>query len=68
MVPPFVRVGERLHLVVNWTPGTRPEQWLLLRPLTDGEEHEVRHVFADAAFEAWALVVPNDRARTRGRA
>ena len=57
MIPPFVRVGERLYLVANWNPETADREWLLLRPLSDGEDEMVREWELNSCFEVWAQIV-----------
>ena len=67
MVPPFVRVGDTWHLVVNWLPEMGPDEWKLLRPLTPAEQEAVEQARKHSWFETWALLVPTDQARTNSR-
>ncbi len=67
MVPPFVKVGDTWHLVVNWCPGMSASEWKLLRPLPAAEHKAVEQAWLHCGFETWALLVPDDQARTSGR-
>ena len=67
MVPPFVLVGEHVHLVVNWMPEMGASDWKLLRPLTAAETELVDEARRQSDFETWARLVPTDAARTRIR-
>ena len=59
MVPPFVQVGERLHLVVDWDPEGPSPATLRLRPLSPDQQRQVRSAIDHALFEAWAVLVPS---------
>jgi len=67
MVPPFAKVGDVWHVVVNWMPEMSAADWKLLRPLTPAEAHQLQTHLAHAMFECWAVLVPTDDARTRPR-
>ena len=67
MVPPFVNVGGVWHLVVNWVPEMTTDDWKLLRPLTTCELNILERSRRHSDFEAWAVLVPDDEARTASR-
>ena len=67
MIPPFVKVGDVWHLVINWMPEMTDRDIKLLRPLTPAEVRRVQTHLEHAAYEAWAVIVPSDEARIRAR-
>lgn len=62
MILPFVQVGGRWHVVVNWRPRMKPGQNLDLRPLTRKESTWLEPELENAVMETWARLFPNDDA------
>jgi len=62
MILPFVEVGGKWHVVVNWVPGMKAGRNLELRPLTRRETAWLGPQLEDAVMEVWARLFPNDEA------
>jgi len=63
MVPPFVELGNRLMLVVNWTADLDSDHNLLLRPLSAREEKWLRKELQNAYADVYSRLLISDEER-----
>lgn len=66
MVPPFLEIGGRLMVVMNWTPDLGSDFILLLRPANPDEADWLRKELADAYFDVFARLFPSEEERLCG--
>ncbi len=66
MIPPFVELGDRTMVVVNWAPDLEGDHLLILRPLKPGEKSWLEKALADAYHDVYARLFPTDEERLRG--
>ena len=62
MILPFVQVGGRWHVVVNWKPGMKPGRRLDLRPLSRCEAAWLEPELENAVMDVWARLFKDDDA------
>lgn len=60
MVPPFIELGGRLRLVVNWAPDLQGDEILVLRPLGEAETEALQSALEDAYFDVLARFFPTE--------
>ena len=66
LVLPFIQVGGRWHVVMNWQPGMKAYQNLELRPLSQRESSWLEPNMEDALTEVWARLFRDDEAIKNG--
>jgi len=66
MLLPFVEIGGRMMVVVNWTSDLTSEHALLLRPLNPEEKNWLNGELADAYFDVFARLFVSDEERLGG--
>jgi len=66
MILPFIQIGGRWHVIVNWAPGIRPCKGLQTRPLNRKETAWLEPELENALIDVWGRMFRDDAAIKNG--